>query len=82
MKETRIGRVLGDDGRYPSSSHDSFWYHAIGLLFRIVKFGGTSLKIPNFKSGMPAFQDTLDDGEIEEALLYLKTLWGEDEREF
>ena len=78
-------RVLGDDGRYPPPPHDSTghtWHHADGLLFRIVKLGGASLNIPNFKSGMPAFQDTLDDGEIREVLLYIKTLWGEEEREF
>ena len=75
---------LGDDGRYPPPPHDSThtWHHADGLLFRIVQFGGASLNIPNFKSGMPASQDTLDDGEIRGVLLYIKTLWGEDEREF
>jgi mono/diheme cytochrome c family protein len=73
------------EGRYPAPPHDSnghTWHHADGLLFRLVKFGGASLNIPNIKSGMPAFQGTLDDEEIKAVLIYLKTFWTAEGREF
>ena len=78
-------RIEGADGHYPAPPHDSTghtWHHGDGLLFRIAKFGGVSLNIPNFQSGMPAFQGTLDDEEIREVILYLKTFWTAEEREF
>jgi mono/diheme cytochrome c family protein len=31
---------------------------------------------------MPAFQDTLTDDEIEEVLIYIRTFWNDDQREF
>lgn len=78
-------RVVGDDGRYPAPPHDSTghtWHHGDGTLFRIAKFGGASLNIPNFQSGMPAFQDTLSDEEVRAVINYIKTFWTAEEREF
>ena len=70
--------VRGADGRYPAPPHDNTghtWHHSDGLLFRIVKHGGASLNIPNFESGMPAFEGKLQDQEIQAVIIYLKTLW-------
>jgi mono/diheme cytochrome c family protein len=51
-------------------------------LFRIVKNGGASLNIPDFKSCMPAFGGKLSDEEITAVLMYVKTFWGQEERQF
>ncbi len=78
-------RVPLPDGRLLPPPHDSTghtWHHGDGLLFRYVKGGGTSLNIPGFVSGMPAFGEKLSDQEIRAVLQYLKTFWGPDEREF
>jgi mono/diheme cytochrome c family protein len=73
------------DGTYPAPPHDSSghtWHHGDGLLFRYGKYGGAALEIPAFESGMPAFEGKLSDEEIKAVILYLKTLWGQNEREF
>jgi mono/diheme cytochrome c family protein len=78
-------RVQRPDGSYAPPPHNSSghtWHHGDGLLFQIVKHGGASLNIPDFKSGMPAFKGTLKDDEVRAVILYLKTLWGPKEREF
>ena len=78
-------RSKGLDGRYPAPPHDSTghtWHHGDGLLFGIMKNGGTSLNIPNFESGMPSFAQKLNDKEIQAVITHLKTIWGTDEREF
>jgi mono/diheme cytochrome c family protein len=77
-------RSVGPDGLYPAPPHDSSghtWHHGDGLLFGIVKDGGASLNIPNFKSGMPPFGQTLHDKKIQAVITYLKTTWGPEQRE-
>jgi mono/diheme cytochrome c family protein len=77
--------LRGEDGLYLPPPHDNTghtWHHSDGLLFQIVKYGGASLGIPNFQSGMPAFEQTLDDSEIRAVITYLKTLWESEQREF
>ncbi|RME81526.1 MAG: cytochrome c [Caldilineae bacterium] len=72
-----------DDGTYPAPPHTAdghTWHHGDGTLFQIIKGGGASLEIPNFKSGMPAFGDQLNDREIILVLTYLKSLWPEELR--
>jgi hypothetical protein len=39
------------------------------------------LNIPNFKSGMPAFEGKLSDQEIRSVIIYLKSLWTPEQRE-
>jgi hypothetical protein len=76
--------VQGEDGRYPAPPHDHSghtWHHRDGLLFQIVKHGGESLNLPNFESGMPAFEEKLSDQEIRSVIIYLKTLWTPEQRE-
>ncbi|NOX61628.1 MAG: cytochrome c [Chloroflexi bacterium] len=76
-------KVANPDGTYPAPPHTAeghTWHHGDGLLFQIVKEGGDSLNIPNFKSGMPAFGDKLTDAEIIAVLSYLKSLWPEEQR--
>ena len=74
-----------EDGSYPAPPHTvdgHTWHHGDGMLFQIIKGGGDSLNIPNFKSGMPAFGDTLSDEEIVAVLAYLKSMWPEEQRQF
>jgi mono/diheme cytochrome c family protein len=78
-------QVRQPDGTYPAPPHDATghtWHHGDGLLFRYVKYGGDSLDIPGFQSGMPAFGDQLSDEEIRAVINYLKTFWEEEQREF
>lgn len=77
-------QVRRADGTYPAPPHDATghtWHHPDGLLFRIVKHGGASLNIPNFKSGMPAFGHQLEDEEIRAVINHLKTFWESEQRE-
>ncbi len=77
-------QVKRPDGSYPAPPHDTTghtWHHSDGLLFRIVKDGGASLNIPNFKSGMPAFGQQLQDEEVRTVINHLKTFWGPEQRE-
>ena len=77
-------QIKRPDGTYPAPPHDATghtWDHTDGLLFRIVKNGGASLNIPNFKSGMPAFSQQLQDEEIRAVINHLKTFWEAEQRE-
>ena len=72
------------NGVYPAPPHDATghtWHHGDGLLYQIVRDGGASLDLPGFKSGMPAFRDTLSDAEIRVVLEYLRSLWPEEARQ-
>ena len=68
------------DGTYPAPPHDATghtWHHADGLLFRIVRDGGSIAEVPEFKSAMPAFGDRLTSAEIRAVINYVKTFWGD-----
>lgn len=72
------------DGSYPAPPHDASghtWHHGDGLLYQIIKDGGASLDVPDFKSNMPAFAGSLSDAEIRAALEFLKSTWPEQERQ-
>lgn len=68
------------EGIYPAPPHDSSghtWHHADEQLLAIIAQGGT---MP--KTQMPAFGATLTEAEIQLVLEYIKTFWGQEEREF
>ncbi len=72
------------DGSLLAPPHDDTghtWHHPDGTLLGIVKNGGDSLNIPNFKSGMPAFGEQLTDEEIRVVIDYIKTFWQPGQRE-
>jgi len=74
-----------EDGTYPAPPHDASghtWHHGDDTLLQIIRGGGDSLDIPNFKSAMPAFGETLSDEEVLAVLAYLKSRWPEEERQF
>ena len=70
-----------DDGTLPApplNGDGHTWHHADGTLYKQVRYGGAYLEsqgLPAFKSGMPAFEDTLTHREIIDVLTYVKSLW-------
>ena len=69
------------DGSFPPPPHDSSghtWHHPDSLLLAIVAEGG----YPAYNSKMPAFRDELTEQEQRAVLEFIKSKWGEDEREF
>lgn len=77
-------RIPGDDGVQPAPPHDESghtWHHGDDLLFEYTKLGGqVTLEkrgVTGFKSGMPAFEDVLNDQDIWNVLAYIKSTWSE-----
>jgi mono/diheme cytochrome c family protein len=71
------------DGTYPAPPHDATghtWHHSDKLLYEIIRDGGARYESATFRSRMPAWGDRLSDAEIRAVLVYLKTLWGTEER--
>ena len=69
------------DGSLPPPPHDSSghtWHHPDLLLSSIIANGGD----PTDNSKMPAFKDKLHDDQIIAILEFLKSKWGNREREF
>ena len=76
------------DAVLPAPPHDRTghtWHHDDELLFEYTKLGGnTALEIrgvSGFNSGMPAFGETLTDGEIWDVLAYIRSTWSEQEQQ-
>lgn len=64
----------------PLNGDGHTWHHGDGTLYKQVKLGGVYLEeqgLAGFKSGMPAFEDTLTHQEIIDVLTYVKDLWGD-----
>ncbi len=71
------------DDTYPAPPHDASghtWHHADGLIFEIVRDGGSRYNDAAFRSRMPAWGAALTDEEVRAVIVYLKTLWGPKER--
>ena len=69
------------DGSLPPPPHDSSghtWHHPDSLLLSIIANGGD----PASNSKMPAFKEKLHDDQIMAILAFLKSKWGNREREF
>jgi len=66
------------DGKLPAPPHDQSghtWHHGDRVLFDLTKTGPAKLSGSNYKTDMPAYEDTLDDNEIIAALSYIKSTW-------
>ncbi len=62
----------------PLNGDGHTWHHPDGWLYQVVSQGGRIQEgpsVPNFRSGMPAFGDTLTHQEIIDVLTYVKSLW-------
>jgi mono/diheme cytochrome c family protein len=75
-------RIIGEDGILPAPPHNEeghTWHHGDGLLFDYTKLGGAAALelrgVTGFKSGMPAFSDSLTDDEIRDIWAYIKSTW-------
>lgn len=78
LKGEKDWRKKNPDGTLPAPPHDvtgHTWHHDDGLLFKITKNGGASIAPPGFKSGMPAFADSMSDADIWAVLSFIKTKW-------
>jgi mono/diheme cytochrome c family protein len=63
------------DGSYPPpplNDKAHAWHHPYSQLVSIIKKGGKP-----YKGNMPAFQDTLNDDEIDEAIAYFQSFWSD-----
>ena len=63
----------------PLNGDGHTWHHGDGTLYTYVSGGGKTFEspdIPSFKSGMPAFGETLSREEIIDVIEYVKALWG------
>jgi len=80
-------RIANEDGTMPAPPHNGeghTWHHDDQLLFDYTKFGGAgamaALGMTDFKSGMPAFEDTLTDEDINNVWAFIKSTWTDKER--
>ena len=74
------------DGTLPAPPHDASghtWHHPDEVLLDIIRRGGQAIYGgAGLQSGMPAFGGQLTDSEIAAVLAYIKTHWGEEERQY
>lgn len=72
-------RERGADGLAPAPPHDETghtWHHDSAALFAITKYGVAKIiGDPNYRSGMPSFEDALSDDEIVAVLSYVRSTW-------
>jgi mono/diheme cytochrome c family protein len=74
-------KLLKADGSYPAPPHDSqghTWHHPDQLLLEIIAEGGD----PALGATMPGFNRTLSDDQMRAIMDYIKSHWGEEERQF
>ena len=72
------------DGVLPAPPHDATghtWHHDNALLFDYTKLGGrgalAARGIPDFNSGMPAFDGVVADEDIWDVLAFIHSTWPE-----
>ena len=77
-------RTPGADGILPAPPHDvtgHTWHHDTPLLLDYTLRGGQAALeargVPGFKSGMPAFEDTLSEDEVLDILAFIRSTWPE-----
>lgn len=67
------------DGRLPAPPHDPSghtWHHPDEVLFLLTKYGPAAMMNDSaYQSDMPAYEDSLSDGEIVAVLSYIKSTW-------
>ncbi|NRC56546.1 cytochrome c [Mesorhizobium sediminum] len=73
------GQVRSADGLLPAPPHDEdghTWHHDRELLVAITKYGvAEAADLEDYRSAMPAFDDVLDDGEIEAVIDWMASTW-------
>lgn len=69
------------EGGFPAPPHDSTghtWHHPDDLLLEVIANGSD----PSLGGTMQGFGDVLDEGERMAVLEFIKSSWGQEEREF
>ena len=69
-----------EQGVYPAPPHNNdghTWHHPDQQLMEIMAQGGS---LPS--TGMPGFEGTLSQAQMEAILTYIKTFWGTEQRDF
>lgn len=65
----------------PNNGTGHTWHHPDKILFGIIKYGLVLPYAPaNYKTDMPAWNDTLKDDDIWAVLAYIKSRWPEETR--
>ncbi|WP_407493806.1 c-type cytochrome [Pseudooceanicola sp. MF1-13] len=77
-------RSPGPDGVMPAPPHDvtgHTWHHDTPLLLEYTLKGGQAALeargVTGFKSGMPAFEETLSEDEVLDILAFIRSTWPE-----
>jgi len=74
-------RTPGADGLMPAPPHDETghtWHHPDRVLLAITKYGlARAAGLDDYRSAMPAYEDTLTDEQIVAILSYIKSTWPE-----
>ena len=77
-------RTPGEDGILPAPPHDvtgHTWHHDTPLLLEYTLKGGQAALeargVKGFKSGMPAFEETLTENEVLDILAFIRSTWPE-----
>lgn len=74
------------NGMLPAPPHDDSghtWHHADDQLFEFVKYGpATAMGDPQYQSMMPAFQNVLSDSEIDAVLVFIRSTWSSELKEW
>ena len=77
-------RSPGEDGVLPAPPHDASghtWHHDTPLLLEYTLKGGQAALeargVTGFKSGMPAFEETLSEDQVLDILAFIRSTWPE-----
>lgn len=74
-------QTAGEDGVLPAPPHDESghtWHHHDAMLTDYIRRGGQAVLDDlgvRMTSGMPAFGETLEDGDIDAILAFIKSSW-------
>ncbi|MBI4787001.1 MAG: cytochrome c [Chloroflexi bacterium] len=72
-------------GNYPPPPHDDSghtWHHSDRVLYEIMRDGFRDPLRPDAPLNMPAFGSKLSDADLRAVIVYFKSLWSREHREF
>ena len=78
-------KVPDKDLNYPPPPHDDTghtWHHPDRVLYEAIRDGLRDPLRPNTPRRMPAFGNTLTDADMRAVIVYFKSLWNSEHREF
>lgn len=69
-------RLRGADGRFPPPPLDSSahaWHHPTAVLLEVIREGS-----PDGEGNMPAWKDKLSNQQMQDVVIYIKSLWSDE----